>query len=194
MNTPSHAILNLTFLGHTAYPRSNLLIVIGAIVPDLPIFLFYAWAKLIVQLPENIIWTEAYYSPWVQDIVAVCHSIPLALLGWLIGFCFKWSGLQLFCLSLVFHSLLDLPVHHDDAHRHFFPLSNYRLISPISYWDPRHYGGIVAFLEMVFVLLATVRNFETVQSPIGRGAMVGVNLFYGLGYYLLYSSNNSTHF
>ncbi len=47
---------------------------------------------------------------------------------------------------------MDLPVHHDDGHRHFFPLSDWRFASPVSYWDPEHYGRIVGTAEAVFVV------------------------------------------
>ena len=186
MNTPSHAILNLALLGKETFPQANLIIVFGGILPDIPIFLFYGWAKLIAKLPEGKIWSEAYYHPVVQDIVALFHSIPIAVLGWLIAYLYGWKPLQLLCLSLILHSLFDLPVHNDDAHRHFFPLTNYRFISPISYWDPQHYGRIVAGFEVLFVFLATVWSFAWVQSPIGKGLMLCINGCYSMAYVYFY--------
>jgi hypothetical protein len=42
MNTPSHYIINLAYLGQTIAPKQNVAITIGAILPDIPIFfLFY---------------------------------------------------------------------------------------------------------------------------------------------------------
>ncbi|MGC9527315.1 MAG: hypothetical protein ACP5D7_17415 [Limnospira sp.] len=182
MNTPSHAIINLALLAGSGRPEANLLIVFGAILPDIPIFIFYGWAKWIAKMSERQIWSEAYYSPPVQTIVATCHSLPIAALGWAIAFQLGWQIPQLLCLSLILHSLFDLPVHNDDAHRHFFPLSNYRFISPVSYWNPRQYGAIVAFLEILLVLFATVSVWCQVRSPVGQGFMVLVNGFYCLGY------------
>jgi hypothetical protein len=52
MKTPSHAIINLAILGRTQHSELNLLIVTGGILPDIPIFLFYFWAKYIARLPE----------------------------------------------------------------------------------------------------------------------------------------------
>lgn len=51
------------------------------------------------------------------------------------------------------HCLIDLPVHHDDAHRHFFPFSEYRFFSPVSYWDPQHFGNYVLTVEIVLTLI-----------------------------------------
>lgn len=186
MNTPSHAIINLAIQGMPKLPKANLAIVMGGILPDIPIFIFYFWAKLIVRLPEAKIWSEAYYHPFVQDIVALFHSIPLALIGWAIAYYFKSEIIQVICLSMVLHSLLDLPVHHDDAHRHFYPFSNYRFISPFSYWDPRYHGKVVAFIEMMLVLFATFRVFPWVSSPLGKGSMVVVNIFYLIAYFFFY--------
>lgn len=178
MITPSHAILNLFFLGRQNLPQANLPIFLGAILPDLPIFVMYGWAKLIARIPDSTIWKETYYEPFWQNIVAIGHSIPLALLGWAIAYKLNWKMMQVFCISLVLHSLLDLPVHNDDAHRHFFPFSNYRFISPISYWDPNHYGGIVSFVERLLVLLASFPVFNLIQSWFGKGFLILIDVFY----------------
>ncbi len=186
MNTPSHAIINLALLTKTQLPQANIAIVIGGILPDIPIFIFYFWAKFIARLPEAKIWSEAYYQPLIQNLVAIFHSIPLAIIGLLISYYFDWQIMQVICISLVLHSLLDLPVHNDDAHRHFFPFNNYRFISPISYWDPKHYGSIVALIEILLVLLATLRVFPGINSVVGKGLIILVNIFYWSGYIYFY--------
>jgi hypothetical protein len=184
VNTPSHAILNLFLLGRTSLPQGNLPIFIGAILPDIPIFVFYAWAKFMAQLPEKQIWSESYYQPFWQNIIATFHSFPLALIGWLIAYKFGWEKIQILCFSLVLHSCLDLPFHNDDAHRHFFPFSNYRFISPISYWDPKYYGSIVSSVEILLVLGATFPVFNLIQSWISKGLLIAVNLVYLFFFYL----------
>ncbi|HEY9299002.1 MAG TPA: hypothetical protein VIQ31_22130 [Phormidium sp.] len=181
MKTPSHAIINLAILGRTQHSELNLLIVTGGILPDIPIFLFYFWAKYIARLPEATIWSKAYYEPFVQNIVALFHSIPLAGIGWLIAYYLGPPCVQILFISTILHSLGDLPVHNDDAHRHFFPFSNYRFISPISYWDRKHYGSIVSLVEMLLVLLSTYRVFGFVNSYAGKGLLILVNAFYWAG-------------
>ena len=186
MKTPSHAIINLAILGRTQHSELNLLIVTGGILPDIPIFLFYFWAKYIARLPEAKIWSEAYYEPLNQNIVALFHSIPLAVIGWLIAYYLGWQSVQILFLSMILHSLGDLPVHNDDAHRHFFPFSNYRFISPISYWDRNHYGSIVSAIEMLLVMLSTYHIFGFIQSSIGKILLILVNSFYFIGYVYFY--------
>ncbi|NJK73894.1 MAG: hypothetical protein HC849_23180 [Oscillatoriales cyanobacterium RU_3_3] len=186
MNTPSHAIINLAILGKAQHPELNLLIVTGGILPDIPIFLFYFWAKYIARLPEATIWSKAYYDPAVQNIVALFHSIPLGAIGWLIAYYFGWQSLQILCLSMILHSLGDLPVHNDDAHRHFFPFSNYRFISPFSYWDRNHYGTIVSLVEMLLVMLSSYHVFGLINSYVGKGLLILVNFVYLIMYVLFY--------
>lgn len=178
MNTPSHAILNLFLLGKKSLPQANFPILIGAILPDIPIFVLYGWAKLIARLPERQIWTETYYQPFWQNIVATFHSIPLAVLVSAIAYKLGWEKIQILSISLVLHSLLDFPVHNDDAHRHFFPFSNYRFISPISYWDRKHYGGIVSLIELLLVLLASYPVFNLLQSWFGKGLLILTDVVY----------------
>jgi hypothetical protein len=114
-------------------------------------------------------------------VVSLFHSIPLAVIGWLIAYYFGRQNLQILFLSMVLHSLGDLPVHNDDAHRHFFPFSNYRFISPISYWDQNHYGSIVSVVEMLLVMLSSYHVFGFVQSSVGKILLILVNCFYLVG-------------
>lgn len=186
MKTPSHAIINLAILARNQHSELNLLIVAGGILPDIPIFLFFFWAKYIVRLPPDKIWSEAYFEPFVQNIVALFHSIPLAAIGWLVAYYFGWQSVQILCLSIILHSMGDLPVHNDDAHRHFFPFSNYRFISPLSYWDRNHYGLIVSLMEMLLVMLSTYKVFGLVNSYVGKGLLILVNCFYLIGYVSFY--------
>ncbi|MEM7592010.1 MAG: hypothetical protein AAF383_10930, partial [Cyanobacteria bacterium P01_A01_bin.83] len=186
MNTPGHYILNLALLGKTITPKNNLEIALGAILPDVPIFIFYFVAKFIYKMPEGKIWSEAYYEPFWQNLVALFHSIPLALIGAAICYGLNWKPGMILLISMVCHSLLDLPVHNDDAHRHFFPLSNYRFISPFSYWDRNHYGSIVAFIEMALVIAVNPIVWILLNSPWTRGIVIVIDLFYLLGYYRFY--------
>ena len=53
MNTPAHATLNLLLLGRKNRPETAVPIVIGAALPDVPMFIFYAYEKLIQNTPEQ---------------------------------------------------------------------------------------------------------------------------------------------
>jgi hypothetical protein len=180
MNTPSHVIFNLAILGRKTRPEWNIQIFLGAMIPDAAMFVFYGWAKWVMVMPERQIWGTAYYQPFWQDIFAVWNSIPLALVGIGIGMGLgrwsRWRGwgsaIAICCASMLLHCLEDLPLHREDAHRHFWPLSNFRFISPISYWDPDHHGTLLAFIELGLVLLTSVYVFRLIRSGWGKGLLV----------------------
>lgn len=185
MNTPSNVILNIAILSQQQ-PQHILPIVFGAVLPDIPMFALYFWAKWVRRLPERQIWSETYWLPFWQNFTDTFHSIPLALLGLVIAHYWALPEVEIICLSAILHSLLDLPVHNDDAHRHFFLLSNYRLISPISYWDPKKHGIVVTLVERVLVLIATFYVFPLLSSWLGLALLVTVNIFYFTSYFYFY--------
>ena len=182
MQTHGHYVLNLALLGKTIAPEHNIAITIGAILPDVPIFIFYLISKYIYHLSEAKIWNEAYYQPIWQNIIAMSHSIPLALIGFIIFWRLDWKWGAILCVSMVFHSLLDLPVHSHDAHRHFYPFSNYRFYSPFSYWDINDHAKIVAGIEAGLVLLASPLVLDLLKTPYTKGILILINVLYFLTY------------
>ena len=155
MNTPSHVIINLFLLGKKNYSNFYAPIIIGSILPDIAIFWFYFWAKFIAKIPPSKIWSEVYFSNFWQNIFAIPNSIVLCLVATIICHYHDLTWLKIMFISMILHCLFDLPVHHDDAHRHFVPISNYRFISPFSYWDVRHFGKWIALLELLLVTIST---------------------------------------
>lgn len=77
---------------------------------------------------------------------------------------------------MLLHALEDVPLYHDDAHRHGWPLFDWRFASPISYWDPRYDGHIVGALEMLLVLL---RGLIIVRSHVWIGAKLITGMVVG---------------
>ncbi|NEP61498.1 MAG: hypothetical protein F6K31_31865 [Symploca sp. SIO2G7] len=195
MNTPSHVILNLAILGRRSRSQLNGPIFWGAMLPDLALFGFYGWAKLIAKLDEATIWGETYYEPFWQDIFAVGNSIPLALVAialalWVKGRRPDWkslaNGVIFLAASVILHCLADLPLHVDDGHQHFWPLSRFRFRSSISYWDPDHYGGIVAVGEFLLVLIASWRVWQVLRSRWMKALLISGNALMWLAYASFY--------
>lgn len=183
MNTPAHAIFNLALLGQRKEPQWNPLIIWGAVIPDLAMFGFYLWMRLATNIPESQVWHVEYSRPAWQNLFDLFHSIPSALLGLSVMLYARRTGITLLFGSITLHCLEDLPVHHDDAHRHFLPLSNFHFESPFSYWNPAHYGGILGPLEMGLMVVASVYVFRRVRwqghssevSPWTRGLLIVAN-------------------
>lgn len=180
MNTPAHAALNLLVLGRRGRPQLAWPILAGSIVPDLPIVVLYAFEKA-RGTAEQVIWTKRYYEPAWQLFIDLWNSLPLIALAFVVARLAGAAGSSAFFASMGLHVLADLPLHHDDAHRHFLPLSDWRFASPISYWDAARGGRWVTLAEITFVFLACWllwRRFEQ------RGVRFAVGLIFGV--YLLY--------
>lgn len=186
MNTPSHYLINLALLGRINTPNYNVAITLGAIVPDVPIFIFYLVAKFIYKLPERQIWSQAYYEPFWQNFVACFHSFPIAAIALIVCIHFGWQQGTIFFASLFMHSIFDFPVHHDDAHRHFFPFSNYRFFSPFSYWDKKHYAQWVALAEMLLAIAVTPICLGVLQFNLTRALAIAINILYVVSYWRFY--------
>jgi len=182
MNTPSHAIVNLALLMN-GQPEALLPIITGAILPDMPMFVMYFWAKRVKRQSESQIWSETYWQPHWLNTVHLFHSIPLAAIAAVIAYFAGLPWLQLMALSAILHSLGDIPIHNHDAHRHFLPFSQYRFISPISYWDPRHHGRFVAWIEKGLVLAISIYLFPIVDFWVVRFLLIAFNLSYLTGHF-----------
>jgi len=160
MNTPAHLILNLTVLGKQDTEKYLLPVLLGALLPDLPMFVFYFVERVVLGTPNQLIWREAYFEPTWQNFIDSFNSIPIIALAFGYAWLAKNRFVMLLCLSMLLHIAFDLPVHHDDGHRHFFPLVQWRFESPVSYWDPRHYGRTVGLLEAGMVFACCVLMFR----------------------------------
>lgn len=118
-------------------------------------FVFYAYQKIVGQA-ESRIWSELYFRPEWQAFFDVFNSVPICGALLLVTLAIRRHGWSVFFASMLLHAACDLPLHYDDAHRHFWPLTDWRFQSPVSYWDPRHFGWITAPTEAVFAIVGSV--------------------------------------
>jgi hypothetical protein len=181
MNTPAHLVINLVILGRKEQPEIIKPIVIGAILPDLPMVLFYFCQKVLRGMPEHFIWSQAYYENGWQMFFDLFNSLPLVVLGFVLAHRLGARRPIALFASMALHTLADASLHHDDAHRHLFPLSDWRFYSPISYWDPRHFGYIVAPLEAITVVVLCIvlaRRFDSILARVLIACVVAVYAVY----------------
>ena len=152
MNTPTHVVLNALVLGHGRWRPHWLALTGGALVPDLPMLVFYVYERIVLGTPDRVIWSTRYFDPGWQTFINVFNALPLIGLGAYLAWRARAAAWLAFFASMAVHCVTDLLVHREDAHAHFFPLSSWRFVSPVSYWDPRHYGAVVGLVELVLVL------------------------------------------
>lgn len=67
------------------------------------------------------------------------------------------GALQAFGLGCAVHTALDIPVHHNDGPLLLFPFNwSLRFDSPVSYYDPGHYGSIVRPTDLAITVVGAV--------------------------------------
>lgn len=187
MNTQAHIIFNILLLRSFKYkPKFILATVIGAIIPDLAMFLFFAWTFFFQSMSVEQIFTVEYFKPHWQNYFDIYNSIPIFFIILFISFIllklkFITKKVYIFMKILVYSALLhlffDLFSHADDAHRHFYPFTNFVFKSPISYWDPDYFGKQFAILEILLVFISSCYIWKLFKNITLKTFIILVNLF-----------------
>jgi len=178
MNTPAHIVLNLLCLGRRDEGQLIAPVIIGAILPDAPMFVFYFVEKVLRNTPESLIWSKSYFEPHWQNFIDLFNSVLLILVGLLLSLWGRSPFGTLLFASMLLHIAGDLPLHNEDAHRHFFPFSNWRFHSPVSYWDPRYYGNVVSAIEILAVIVSSFLLYRGYETWLGKGAIATTGFLY----------------
>jgi hypothetical protein len=179
MNTQSHVLMGAFFFGRKV-PRTAWAAAAGGLLPDLPMFVIVGILRATGYSFDDI-FGRLYWSNWWQICNAIGHNIILwtALLAIALytkrhkkllsmG---KANMLLAFSASALLHSCVDFFVHREDAHMHFWPLSNWKFVSPVSYYDRAHFGGPFSLFEAVIGIFMAVSLFRTFKSKLVRAAL-----------------------
>lgn len=153
MNTVAHVMIGAALLARKKEPVRNLAVIAGAIAPDFSIYVFFAWSRIQGWSFEET-WDVRYWTePW-QSMGAISNAFILA--GLILAFAYwrKWPILVAASCAALLHLALDFPLHSHDAHIHFWPITDWRFHSPVSYWDVRDLGLIGAGVETICVFAA----------------------------------------
>ena len=155
MHTQTHLLISAAALTRPGDRERNIAAIAGAVLPDVPMFVMVGYGALAGLTGEQIFgeYDGLYWTPGWQGAINGGHSIPIYLAILAIAFWLKRAWLKAFCYSAFLHISFDLPFHFDDAHAHFWPLTNWKFMSPVSYWDRAHYGGVVMPLEIAGSLI-----------------------------------------
>lgn len=157
MITPSHIIYSWALAKKTEDTALNnkkrtLAFVLGGFFPDTATFVFFLVNGLILGYSGQIMWDDMYFNSTWAIPITLSHSFILwpVLIG--ISTYFSWKFLRWFSISALLHSAVDFCVHTDDAYRHFWPLSSWKFHSPLSYYNPKEFGGYVSAFDGLLVL------------------------------------------
>jgi len=176
LNTPAHLVVNLALLAGGTRRRHLAWVAGGAVLPDLGMFGFFAYQYYVARTPMLTIWDERYFDPAWQLFFDLWNALPLLLLGLVVASYKRREVWMLFFASAILHVLLDLPVHREDGHRHLWPLSDWRFMSPVSYWDPAHGGALGSLLELLLIAAASLVLWRRHRSRAPRTALALYNI------------------
>jgi hypothetical protein len=174
--TTTHVVVNL---GLARWSRTELLLgdrvrrrlfVLGGLAPDVGLFVMTVLAAayypavrgLSLEETFTLVFDELFYE--APAFVVAHHLLHaplvlaalLALGGWLRRTTRARPGgrLQAFALGCAVHTVVDIGVHHDDGPLLLFPFEwSARFISPVSYYDPDHYGAVVAPIDLAITVV-----------------------------------------
>jgi hypothetical protein len=171
MMTPTHLLTAAALLTRRGSRGRNIAVVAGALTPDLSIFLLFGWSKLIADIPSRVIWVQIYWQePW-QTLSAIFNSFPLYGALLLIA---QFAGLRWLCVfaaAALVHLAFDFPFHNLDAHQHFWPLSDFRFHSPVSYWNRNHFGDAIRVLEIAIAAVCVAAIWRRFNALWVKAAM-----------------------
>lgn len=167
MNTQTHVLMGAVLFGRKV-PRAAWAAALGGFVPDLPMLSIVAYLRMSGHTFEEIFGT-LYWSPWWQIANAIGHNfilwvavilVSLLLVDKSEGGAAAWARLAMpFAAAALVHSGADFLLHREDAHMHFWPLSQWRFVSPVSYWDRNHYGGPFSLFESALGIIMALYLF-----------------------------------
>jgi len=186
MNTPAHLIFGVAAFGDPMLRRTTLAAVLGALAPELSLYIMAGVSLVILQIPPNVVFDELYFSDAWQTVFAVDNSVFVwgALLGLAI-----WrrsaTGIA-FAGAALLHIALDFPLHHNDGRPHFWPLTSWVFESPFSYWDRRQGASLIAPLEGVICAALLVVIWRRYTSWVQRAlwaAVLGLELWVIRGWF-----------
>ncbi len=163
MLTQTHALIAVAlFAGNGPHARVASALA-GALLPDADL-----WAMILTEAALGSsgceIFHYRFFEPRWQALQSVMNSAPVWLAVLAAGWHFERPLLRIAAAAALLHLGADFLLHHDDARAHFWPLSDWRFRSPVSYWDPAHYGRLAAAAELLLglaLLLWLLRRART---------------------------------
>ncbi len=131
--------------------------VLGGVTPDLPMYVIFGGLKL-YGVGNFVIFNLLYFQNWWQLANAVSHSLLMWPALVVMTLLFRrnrspsvahWcTAVSVLAASATLHSVIDMLCHREDAHMHFWPLTWWKFVSPVSYWDRNYFGLYFGAFEM----------------------------------------------
>lgn len=184
MNTPAHLIFGMAAFGKADASKVTLAALVGALLPDLSLYLLAGWHLQVLGTPPEIVFRELYYSPLWQSIFRVDNSLVLWGVACAVAVALRSRWAIALTGAALLHIGLDLPLHHDDGRAHFWPITNWIFESPVSYWDRDHFGSIVGPIETIATFALSAWLWLRLRTWPWRALVVVLIMAQGYIYYV----------
>ena len=179
MITPSHVVYNLVLLRERGNIARAQAIVSGALIPDALTYFFFFFNTFIMGYSFDYIWGDLYFDSGWSVFINATHSLVFWPFTAAVAYAMWKQGWQFFFfVSASLHAFFDFFVHTDDAYAHFWPLSDWRFHSPISYWNPSEYGNIFGIVDTILAMIILVYLYRTTDHRFGKIALFATFLVY----------------
>lgn len=182
MNTQSHVIMGAVLMGR-GVPLKAWAGALGGITPDIPMLLIVIGLKL-AGTPDRVIFGELYWQNWWQICNAIGHNFWLWGSLTVLGLYMRerlstsargydgWTTVSLFAGSALLHTAVDFICHREDAHMSLWPVTRWKFMSPVSYYDPQHYGTWFSLFEAALGLTLAILLFRQFKHRLLRASLV----------------------
>jgi hypothetical protein len=146
--------------------------VAGGLLPDIPTYVFFFVHTFLIGSSQQDMWQTLYFDSAWSPIITLSHSLLIWPFLLLFATVTKRTLLEFFAASALLHVVIDFFVHNDDAYRHFWPLSDWKFLSPLSYYDPQYYGQWVGAIDAIIIIgllvwLMTIYKSRSARTGIG---------------------------
>lgn len=182
MNTQSHILMGVVLFGRST-PRLLWAGLIGGLLPDLPMIVIFTTLKS-AGIGDREIFRTLFFQNWWQIANAIGHSFLLwgALLAFGLWLRRRMprpgSCVTVVAAAALTHCVVDFFVHREDAHMQFWPLSRWKFVSPVSYYDPAHYGLYFGLFEATLGLLMAAILVRRIGNVWARAGIILLALPY----------------
>ena len=189
MNTPAHLIFAATAFGKPARPAVTAAALFGALLPDLSLYLMAGFSLYVLGYSGGYVFDVLYYSDAWQRVFSVDNSFVLWGAGLAAALYYRSAWAIALTGGALLHLALDFPFHTHDARAHFWPLTDWKFHSPLSYWDPNAGGRVISIIENIAVLLCTLLllyRFKTWRPRALFTALLAMQILPAFVWYFLF--------
>ncbi len=156
--------MGVAAFGKPEVRNTTLAALAGGFAPDFSLYAMAMVSMWVLGIEPNVVFGQLYYSDAWQQVFAIDNSFVF----WGAGLCVAlWAGSKVwtaFAGAGLLHLIFDFPLHTHDARMHFWPITDWKFISPFSYWDGRAHADTIGIFVLALVVVLGLVVFRRYKS------------------------------